>query len=96
MKKISGYIILGIVLVSILGLIFYVYKGYFMMGIGENGYHDGWGRRLYDPPGWMKVFWSGMQFPGYKWFIIDIIIFWVFAAVCGGLVKLSSYLRGES
>ncbi|KKO51104.1 hypothetical protein [Paenibacillus sp. DMB20] len=94
MKKLWGYIILGIALISIVGFIYYVFKGYFIMSVGDDGFYDGWGRKLYDPPGWMEMIWSGFQFPGYKWFIIDVVGFWIFAAVCGGLIKLSAHLRG--
>ena len=95
LKKGIGYLLLAIVIVSAIGVIYYVFRGYFMIKVGQEAYFDGWGRQLYDTPAWIKIIWSDFQFPGYKWFFIDFIGFWVYAMVCAGLVKLSSYLREE-
>lgn len=86
-------LISGIVIISILGAIYYYFKGYFMIKVGNQYMYDGWGRKLYEAPTWIKIIWSDFQFPGYKWLLIDMGSFWLYIIVVVGLVKLSTYLR---
>jgi len=95
-KIIISYVFTVISLLLGIGVFYYVYRAYFMIGVNDQGYYDGWGRTLYDPPAWVKMVIPDMQWPGTGWFIFDLVVFWIGLAICGGLIKLGGYMRGES
>lgn len=95
MRSLLANIVIGIVIISGIGVFYYYFKGYFTIGVGDGYYYDGWGRKLYDTPAWIQIIWKEFQFPGYKWFFIDMIGFWVYIIAASGFVKLSSLLRNE-
>lgn len=94
-KKALANILTFIVIILGIGIVYYVIKGYFIMGVADGHYYDGWGRTLYEPPFWVKIVWPNMQWPGLKWFLIDTIGFWISAAIFAGLVSLSGRLRNQ-
>jgi hypothetical protein len=68
---------------------------YFVVGIRDNGeMYDGWGRSLIESPWFVRlIFGQEKLWVGWKWFIVDIVVFWsligVAYAVCAiGLMLL--------
>jgi len=95
MKIFRLIIFYSLVVISLLlgiGAFYYVYKGYFVIGVDEFGYYDGWGRTLYEPPSWVKMVYPDMQWPGTGWFVFDLVVFWLSLSVCAGLLKLGEFI----
>lgn len=71
MRKIVGYFGIAIILVLIvLGI-----NAYFITSFTGGQLVDGFGRALYPGPPIMRLL-GDPDWPGLRWFIIDMIIFW--------------------
>jgi len=85
-------LIYGIVGLGTIVLCVLVFIAYFVISIGEDGItYDGLGRELEPTPAIAQmVFSAEREWPGLKWFVIDVGVFWVSVAVGFTLARVAS------
>lgn len=79
MRKLLSTIIYVIVIIGVIAILVLGFKAYFMIEVGDNGQIiDGLGRKLTEAPVFVRMFfWSDRLWTGVKWFILDVVMFWV-------------------
>lgn len=75
MRKLLGYLGAGI----FIALFAAGFIAYFMRSVdlATHIWYDGWGRRLSETPWYVRfIFGQERDWPGWQWFIADLVIFW--------------------
>lgn len=97
MKKISYYIVTGLLFLIVIVTIVFTFKAYFMFqysGI-EGKYFDGWGRELTKAPFPMNMILQEESWAGLKWFVFDMVAFWTTVLIGSGLFKLAEVIKAK-
>jgi hypothetical protein len=80
MRKLFGYLGVAIIICEIIAAVI----AYFVVSVDPHTgmTFDGFGRQLSESPILMRlIFGQDRLWPGWKWFVLDLIIFW------GGIVS---------
>ena len=88
------YIIAG---VWILSAFVYGFIAYFVTGSADNGaVTDGLGRTLFQTPALLRLIFGEERFyPGFGWFIFDMVAFWGSLVGAMGLVRLGEKVKSS-
>ena len=49
---------------------------YFVTSFKDNVLRDGLGRQLYEAPAILKFLWIESHWPGFNWWLFDMVYFW--------------------
>lgn len=97
MKKISYYIVIGLLFLLVIVTFVFMFKAYFTFQFtGIDGkFLDGWGRELTKAPFPMNMILQEESWPGLKWFVFDTVAFWTAVLVGSGLFKLAEVIKNK-
>lgn len=95
MRTVAAYLFATIATVFGIGVLYYTFIAYFVFSVKDGYQYDGLNRLLYEPPWFVNLVYPGMQFPGYGYFVLDLVVFWGGVAIFYGLINIYLKLKGE-